>query len=425
MEHIRSTVSYLMEASNTRYQNYMKTMLKERSVGKLMRGGGGGTYSTYQSGDLIMEGVRRAGHRFKMDRRTQGDGNCFPRAAKQQCDRPAVEVNSIQCHEDLRRKVANYMLQSKDMLVADMRERWQELEVRWSWKSYWQNMARDGVWVEEPFIWATAWFLNRDIWIVWDTATPGSPLTFFSGDKEGNGTACPGVPLIIGHHTDTHYQSLLPEGDLVSTSLDVRSFAVEVNKTLEKVGEVLQRKSRLKRKEPPGSSDTEDADVEIAILNYKGEKPGVEAKRLQDGSTEYRCLLCQSLSKQIVSHMKKEHSDMFQSEELTGFQASIKKFVNAFKVKFSRRRKRERDPEGVKKALKRENEARRGNGERKFKEDGKYGHIFPCVCCHTLKHRDQVVELNQQQEDKIDGKAREIHQTLQVEISHKNLKYEI
>ena len=59
-----------------------------------------------------------------------------------------------------------------------------------------------------------------------------------------------------------------------------------------------------------------------------------------------------------------------------------------------------------------------------------------------MKHRDQVVELNQQQEDKIDGKARENHQTLQVinmsymisisiemqlisEISHKHFVYEI
>ena len=46
----------------------------------------------------------------------------------------------------------------------------------------------------------------------------------------------------------------------------------------------------------------------------------------------------------------------------------------------------------------------------------KYGHIFPCACCHTWKSRDQVVELNPQQEDKIEGKAQEYHQTLQVNI---------
>ena len=184
---------------NFKHDNTTKSMLKERSGRKLMRGGGGGTYGTYRSGDLIMEGVRRAGHRFEMDKRTPGDGNCFPRAAKQQCDRPAVEVNSIISHEDLRRKVTLYMLESEDRVVVDMRRRWEELEVRRSWESYGQGMADDGVWVEEVFIWATAWYLAGDIWIVWDTASPQAPITFFSGDREGNGTVCPNAALIIGH----------------------------------------------------------------------------------------------------------------------------------------------------------------------------------------------------------------------------------
>ena len=400
-----------------------------------MRGGGGEKPKT--SSQKIMAGVHRAGLPFKMDSWTSGDGNCFPRAVKQQCLRLEVGINSIKGYKDLRSKVTQYMLTSEDRLVVDMRRRWEELEVRWSWEDYWHRMTKDTEWVEEPFIWATAWFLNRDIWIVWDTATPENPLTFFSGDREGNGTACPGAALIIGHDTDTHYQSLLPEGDLVNNSVDTSRFAVKVTDTLEKVWEALQRKSRLKRKEASMSSDSEDADEEITILNCKGEKPGVEARRLQDGSAQYRCLLCQSLSKQIVSHMKKEHSDMFQREELEGFQTSIKKFVGAFKVKFSKRRKMEKDPEGakkakresdsrrrgkrqaenpdaVRKAKKRENDAQRANGERKFKAEQKYGHIFPCACCHTWKCRDQVVELNQQQMDKIEGKAQEYHQTLQV-----------
>ena len=79
-----------------------------------------------------------------------------------------------------------------------------------------------------------------------------------------------------------------------------------------------------------------------------------------------------------------------------------------------RAKKNEENPAAVKRAKKEENDARRSNGQRKFKEEQKYGHIFPCACCHTKKSRDQVVELNQQQADKIEGKAREYHQTLQV-----------
>ena len=414
-----------------------KSMLKERSGRTLMRGGGGETCSTYQSGDLIMEGVRRAGHRFEMDKRTPGDGNCFPRAAKQQCDRQAVEINSIQSHTDLRRKVTNYMLQSEDKVVVNMRRRWEELEVRWPWKSYWRRMARDTEWVEEPFIWATAWLLNRDIWIVWDTASPENLLTFFSGDREGNGTVCPGVPLIIGHHTDTHYQSLLPEGDPLSNSLDIKRLAVGVDESLEKVRESHERKSRPKRKDPPARSESGDVgDSEVTVFNY-GQKPVVEAKKMPGGKVQYSCLLCKSQQKQIASHVKKKHADMFQNEELEEFQVSLKTFANAAWCNKWVSKEKKRDPEGFKKA-KRESKsrsrgkrtaevldvdkqkdksrkkARRSNNPEKFQEEMRYGHIFPCASCHTMKHRDQVVELNQQQEDKIDGKARENHQTLQV-----------
>ena len=190
-------------------------------------------------------------------------------------------------------------------------------------------MADDAVWVEEVFIWATAWFLDRDIWIVWDTATPECPITFFSGDKGGNGTACPGVPLIIGHHTDTHYQSLKPEGDLVSISLDKSKFTAEITKTMEKIKDAHKRASRGKRKDPPTRPCNGSADVERSIFNYHLEKPGVEAKRMEDGSVEYTCLLCGTQQRQIASHMKKNHSDVLQENELEEFQGRLRKFAQA------------------------------------------------------------------------------------------------
>ena len=139
-------------------------ILKDISGGKLMRGGGGEKQGT--SAEKIMAGVRRAGHRFRMDSWTAGDGNCFPRAVRQQCQRLALGISFIKDHRDLRRRVTRYMLESEDRLVLDMRRRWEELEVRESWESYWQGMANNAVWVEEPFLHATAWCLERDIWIV-------------------------------------------------------------------------------------------------------------------------------------------------------------------------------------------------------------------------------------------------------------------
>ena len=85
-----------------------------------MRGGGG---ENRTSAEKIMDGVRRAGHQFNMDSPTLGDGNCFPRTVKQQCQRLAVQIMSIKDHKDLRKKVTQYMLESKDRVVVDMKWR--------------------------------------------------------------------------------------------------------------------------------------------------------------------------------------------------------------------------------------------------------------------------------------------------------------
>ena len=129
---------------------------------------------------------------------------------------------------------------------------------------------------------------------------------------------------------------------------------------------------------------------------------------------------------------------MFQNEELEEFQVSLKKFAKAAVYNKWESKEKKRDREGFKKAKRESTSRMRGkrtaedvdadkekdkirkrskkgnNNPEKFQEEMRYGHIFPCASCHTMKHRDQVVELNQQQEDKIDGKARENHQTLQV-----------
>ena len=218
----------------------------------------------------------------------------------------------------------------------------------------------------------------------------------------------------------------------------------------------------------PASSVTKPlsmGDVEVIVLNYGPGKPGAEAKKMPGGKVQYSCLLCNSQQKQIASHLTKKHANMFQNEELEEFQVSLKKFAKAAWYNKWESNEKKRDLEGFKYAKresvsrsrgkrtaedldvdkqkdKRRKKARRSNNPEKFQEEMRYGHIFPCASCHTMKHRDQVVELNQQQEDKIDGKARENHQTLQVinilcmifisiemqlilKISHKHLDYEI
>ena len=52
---------------------------------------------------------------------------------------------------------------------------------------------------------------------------------------------------------------------------------------------------------------------------------------MQEGGVEYKCLLCKTRQKQIASHMKKMHADMFQNKEMEEFQVSLKKFAQKVK----------------------------------------------------------------------------------------------
>ena len=88
--------------------------------------------------------------------------------------------------------------------------------------------------------------------------------------------------------------------------------------------------------------------MERTILNYSLEKPGVEAKRMEDGSIEYTCLLCTSQQRQIVSHIKKNHLGLFQENELEEFQGRLRQFAK----KEADRRRTENGEKHVKKAEK-------------------------------------------------------------------------
>jgi hypothetical protein len=44
-----------------------------------------------------------------------------------------------------------------------------------------------------------------------------------------------------------------------------------------------------------------------------------------------------------------------------------------------------------------------------FGREMMYGPIFPCVCCHCLYFKDQVVPFNP---DKIEAKAKQAHQVI-------------
>ena len=186
-------------------------------AGDLRGGGAGGSnyYTWLRLAQQIMVGVRRAQLplRLPMNDITDGDGNCYFRALCSQCQRPEVaapeEIRHLD-HRAMRKKICNFMLKSRLRVVLDFRRRWGEFGLG-NYEQYWTDMAesRGEIWAEGPVIHATAWYLERHIYVVSEKATPTDPFLSFSGNKDGTDGSCAGAPLWLGHLTGLHYQTLL------------------------------------------------------------------------------------------------------------------------------------------------------------------------------------------------------------------------
>ena len=99
------------------------------------------------------------------------------------------------------------------------------------WEGYCNTMARNGEWVDNIVVTATAHLLQRDIVIV--TSSPqgkggAEPFTRISCRS-----VLPREPLLLGHVWESHYQSLQRIGMFVKYSLRDHSLPYNIeNKTL-------------------------------------------------------------------------------------------------------------------------------------------------------------------------------------------------
>ena len=197
-------------------------------------GAGGSSYQVWRDlAERIMVGVRRARLplRLPLDDITEGDGNCYFRALRSQLQRPEVaapdHVKRLD-HRSLRKKICNFMLRSKLPVVKDFEKNWldfQDSELG-DYNRYWMDMrdSRGDIWAEGPVIHATAWFLERDIYVVSERASEAEPFLAFSGNQDGTDTSCAGAALWLGHLTGLHYQTLMPtERDLMPPRPNLRS----------------------------------------------------------------------------------------------------------------------------------------------------------------------------------------------------------
>ena len=158
---------------------------------------------------------------LKLDNNTEGFGNCFPNTIVQQCQRPEIK-NWLKSkkpwtipsnHRVLRNKITNFALKQQLKAIVDLKSHYNSIIInidKKSWMEYWQQMAREGVWVDHLFVQMTAWYFELDINILTTSSKPPNPYIVISGNVNQTHDFVSGPPLLIGNYTNVHYQSLLP-----------------------------------------------------------------------------------------------------------------------------------------------------------------------------------------------------------------------
>ena len=232
-----------------------------------LRGGGGSDSQTWLEMALeIMKGVRRA-HLpliLPLNDITEGDGNCFFRAACSQCQRPDVNVpqdfKGID-HELMRKKICNFMLKSQLPCVQKFRRNWNEqYQVEYGdYVRYWKHMAKPKVWAEGPVLPATAWCLETSINIVSERAHLGEPFLTFNGNQDGSDKASASAPLWLGHLTGKHYQTLLPEENMQMPQPPKMKTFQDASRP--------QAKASCNGDQQPGTSKT-SREVDVSMMHY-------------------------------------------------------------------------------------------------------------------------------------------------------------
>ena len=115
-------------------------------------------------------------------------------------------------HKELRRRVKDFTLSSKDERLTPLRTNFDEAMnasaksggPSETWQHYWEKMIKDKEWVDSFFVQATSFFLNLDIRIIETSGNETNPFHQIESGRPNSKT------IHIGYVTGTHYQSLIP-----------------------------------------------------------------------------------------------------------------------------------------------------------------------------------------------------------------------
>ena len=241
----------------------------------------------------LAEAIRRCNLPLKLDNNTEGYGNCFPNAVIQQCRRPEIKnwlctnnpIGIVKSSQALRRQVTKFALNCQHKNVNDYKRNYETIlsKTDKTWTEYWENMERNGTWVDSVFIQITAWLIGLDIQILTTSSKPDNPYIFISGNIDNPAMKSAGPPMLVGNYTNVHYQSLLP----TNNELDIK----ENELCLER-----DQESGLVR--------------ESFIYSYEGVQ--ITFSKLHD--EKFQCPFCKKIFSRIMSHVSSQQCIISESK---------------------------------------------------------------------------------------------------------------
>merc|ERR1712240_394324 len=307
--------------------------------------GGGSFYSeaieSHKKVKALLNTLKRAitnsGLPLDLDMETPIDGNCFPVSVIQQCQRQ--EVQDILVSQ--KKRITDYMTSRKD--VADFvisngdHPKIQPLKNNYElkqlqrmrgglsnkgWTFYWQDMRKDGEWVDATFVHATAWFTGLDIFLfIVGNANPDNPFARFSGVIDSDVVRPRGDhTLLIGYIDNQHYQSLLPLGremDPLQVDEALRSTLSALKLELSKPScEASSSQLAESDQVQPTISDTisnqEDSSTSQDIPSGNTSErddvwPTLYGFQTEFENEKWKCPFCGDVAYRIEAHLKKGH----------------------------------------------------------------------------------------------------------------------
>ena len=174
--------------------------------------------------DRVLKILQKYELPFLLDEETKGDGNCFIWAVYQQCQRPEMkdslspeilEMSNLQNQQQFRYAVMHFVMNCQEERLVNYRKDFNSFTETKQFSEYWSTdyMLKSGVWADEQFIQAAAYFLRKDIHIHTEYQNQYE-CTVMYGNMHEIQVPLPGSPLHLAYLENLHYQSIIPINSL-------------------------------------------------------------------------------------------------------------------------------------------------------------------------------------------------------------------